>query len=91
MQISQRHADRPSEATTHAATLVVSQQLDGDAAKALVMDYLRETVPEALAAVGPAWPALALRIEAKQVEVMRRPLTVLARGPTASAFGDYLI
>lgn len=72
VQISQRHADRLSQAITRAATLALARQLDGDAAKGLVMDYLRETVPEALAAVGPAWPALALRIEASLAEVGRR-------------------
>ena len=69
VQISQRHADRLSAAIQRGALLALERQLTGDRARALVIEYLRETVPEALRAVAPSEAALSLRADATIAEV----------------------
>lgn len=69
VQISQRHADRLSAAIQRGAVLALERQLTGERARALVLEYLRETVPDALRAVAPTEAALALRAEATLAEV----------------------
>lgn len=74
VQIDQRHADRLSAAINRGVALAMAKQLDGEAARGLVLAYLRETVPDALRAVAPSVEALALRIEASLAEgVTRQP------------------
>jgi len=68
VQIDQRHADRLSAAINRGVALAMAKQLDGEAARGLVLGYLRETVPDALRAVAPSVDALALRIEASLAE-----------------------
>lgn len=69
VQISQRHADRLSAAIQRGALLALERQLTGERARALVLDYLRETVPDALRAVAPTEAALVLRADATLAEV----------------------
>ena len=69
VQISQRHADRLSAAIQRGAVLALERQLTGERARALVLEYLRETVPDALRAVAPTEAALALRADATLAEV----------------------
>ena len=64
VQISQRHADRLSAAIQRGAVLAMERQLTGERARALVLEYLRETVPDALRAVAPSDAALSLRADA---------------------------
>ena len=69
VQIGQRHADRLSAAITRAAVLALDRRLTGDAAREMMLEYLRETVPEALAAIAPTPTALDLRAAATLAEV----------------------
>ncbi len=69
VQISQRHADRLSAAIQRGAVLALERQLTGERARALVLEYLRETVPDALRAVGATEAALSLRADATLAEV----------------------
>lgn len=69
VQISQRHADRLSAAIQRGAVLALERQLTGERARALVLEYLRETVPDALRAVAPSEAALSLRADATLAEV----------------------
>lgn len=69
VQISQKHADRLSAAIQRGAMLALERQLTGERARALVIEYLRETVPDALRAVAPTDAALALRADATLAEL----------------------
>ncbi|MBL8560909.1 MAG: hypothetical protein JNN06_01395 [Gemmobacter sp.] len=69
VQISQRHADRLSAAIWRGALLALERQLTAERARALVLEYLRETVPDALQAVAPSETALSLRADATIAEV----------------------
>ncbi|SEN18646.1 hypothetical protein SAMN04488103_103315 [Gemmobacter aquatilis] len=71
IQIDQRHADRLSAAINRAVGLALERQLGRPRARELVVSYLRETVPEALAAVQPSDEALMLRIDASLAEARR--------------------
>lgn len=72
VQIGQRHADRLSAAIQRGAVLALSRQLTGERARALVLDYLRETVPDALRSVAPTEAALSMRAEATLAELRDR-------------------
>ena len=69
LQISQRHADRLSAAIQRGAVLALERQLTGERALDLMLEYLRETVPDALRAVAPTEAALSMRAEATLAEV----------------------
>lgn len=69
VQISQRHADRLSAAIHRGALLALERQLTGPRARDLMLEYLRETVPDALRAVAPTEAALTLRADATLAEV----------------------
>lgn len=63
-ELSDKAARRLSDGIERAALLAMQRKLTGDAAVALVMDYLRTTLPDTLAQVAPAEDALRLRAEA---------------------------
>lgn len=79
IDVQARHRESMHSALMTAARLAAARQLTGDAAMALILDYVRKSVPDALASLQPSPAVLKDLAESKLQQVVTEGLGRLIR------------